>query len=151
RHLQARCRRGRPGGATLPPDVARRVRLGRHRHFPLRRAGQDRRALGRAPARPRDLGQQQHDVLIPLASMLTIAQAVSPAVIQAVRELTREYTHWAFTLEAGSEGFPTFEGLEEELASLPGVFAPPAGRLLLACFDDQPAGTIALKPHTPDL
>ena len=41
---------------------------------------------------------------------------------------------------------PTFQGWEDELATLPGIYAPPQGRLLLATFDDQPAGCVALKP-----
>lgn len=35
----------------------------------------------------------------------------------------------------------------EELATLPGVYAPPTGRLLLARQDGQPAGCICLKGH----
>ena len=38
-------------------------RLRRHRHLPLRRRRQDRRALGRAPGRPRDREERQRDVL----------------------------------------------------------------------------------------
>jgi len=41
---------------------------------------------------------------------------------------------------------PTDQGWEAELATLPGIYAPPHGRLLLATFDDQPAGCVALKP-----
>jgi GNAT superfamily N-acetyltransferase len=82
--------------------------------------------------------------------MLTIAQVASPADIAAVQELITEYTTWALTSLVGdSERPPTFEGVEEEIAALPGIFAPPAGRLLLARHDGQPAGCIALKPH-PD-
>jgi putative acetyltransferase len=35
--------------------------------------------------------------------------------------------------------------LEKELASLPGKYSVPAGRLLLAFYKDQPAGCVALK------
>ena len=34
---------------------------------------------------------------------------------------------------------------EEELASLPGKYAPPTGQLLLATVGDAPAGCVALK------
>lgn len=34
---------------------------------------------------------------------------------------------------------------EEELASLPGEYAPPTGQLLLATVDNKPAGCVALK------
>jgi len=33
---------------------------------------------------------------------------------------------------------------EEELASLPGKYVMPKGRLLLASYDGQPAGCVAL-------
>jgi GNAT superfamily N-acetyltransferase len=34
---------------------------------------------------------------------------------------------------------------EDELASLPGEYVPPDGQLLLACYDDKPAGCVALR------
>ena len=34
---------------------------------------------------------------------------------------------------------------EEELSSLPGQYAPPEGRLLIAAYGDDPAGCIALR------
>jgi GNAT superfamily N-acetyltransferase len=67
--------------------------------------------------------------------------------IQNVQELLREYTAWAFTLTADSDQAPTFHGLEQELATLPGIYAPPTGCLLLAMQDGQSAGCIALKGH----
>lgn len=79
--------------------------------------------------------------------MLTIAQVKTKAEIAAMQELIREFTAWAFTLETDSDEAPTFEGLEDELATLPGEYAPPGGRLLLAKYDGQPAGCIALKRH----
>jgi ribosomal protein S18 acetylase RimI-like enzyme len=36
--------------------------------------------------------------------------------------------------------------LEKELAALPGPYAEPAGAVLLAFVDDEPAGCVALKP-----
>lgn len=79
--------------------------------------------------------------------MLTIIQVQSPAEIDAVGGLLREFTAWAFALQEGSKEAPTFENLEEELATLPGIYVPPAGALLLAILDDQPAGCVALKGH----
>jgi putative acetyltransferase len=79
--------------------------------------------------------------------LLTIAQVSTPAEIASVQAILREFTAWAFELDPASDIAPTFEGLERELATLPGVYAPPAGRLLLATWDGEPVGSIALKPH----
>jgi putative acetyltransferase len=79
--------------------------------------------------------------------MLVISQAESAAEIEAVRELMREFTTWAFSLQDWIADAPTFENLEQELASLPAGFAPPSGRLLLARQDGGPAGCIALLGH----
>ena len=56
--------------------------------------------------------------------MVQIAQASTPTEIENTRELIREYTNWALASD-GSVGAPTFDGLEHELATLPGAFAPP--------------------------
>jgi len=79
--------------------------------------------------------------------MLTISQVVTSDDIRVVRELLQEYTAWAFTLAPGSDDAPTFRGLEHELATLPGVYAPPTGGLFLARADGRPAGCVALKTH----
>ena len=56
---------------------------------------------------------------------VTIIQASSPAQIAQARELFLEY--------AASLGFSLcFQNFEAELAGLPGDYAPPSGRLLLA-------------------
>ena len=81
--------------------------------------------------------------------MVEIRQATAED-IPAVRALFREYFDWAFTIEAGSEEAPTFEGVEEELRTLPGPYAPPRGRLFVGLVDGEAAGTIALKPHTEE-
>ena len=55
-----------------------------------------------------------------------------------VRALLQEY--W------DSFGFtPCFQNFGEELAGLPGAYAPPDGRLALATIDGQPAGCVALR------
>jgi len=79
--------------------------------------------------------------------MLKISQIESDSEISAVRELIREFTAWAISLEEGSENAPTFENLEFELETLPGVYAPPTGVLLLAMQDERPAGCIAFIGH----
>jgi ribosomal protein S18 acetylase RimI-like enzyme len=59
------------------------------------------------------------------------------ADIEAARELFLEY--------AQSLGFSLcFQGFDQELAGLPGDYAPPAGRLLVARRADQLAGCVAL-------
>jgi len=68
---------------------------------------------------------------------LKIAQAQTPADLIAARELFLEY--------AKSLNFSLcFQGFDQELASLPGDYAPPAGRLLLAEFYGRRAGCVAL-------
>ena len=71
--------------------------------------------------------------------MIEIAHAASAAELDAVRELFQEYwTSFGFT--------PCFQGFETEAATLPGKYAPPGGRLLLAKIDGAPAGCAALRP-----
>jgi GNAT superfamily N-acetyltransferase len=82
-----------------------------------------------------------------VSKMLTISQVNSEAEIVAVRELMREYATWAFTIVPGSNETPAWDGFDAELTALPGVYAPPAGRLLLAMQDGQPAGCVCLKGH----
>jgi ribosomal protein S18 acetylase RimI-like enzyme len=65
------------------------------------------------------------------------AQAGSLAQIAQARELFLEY--------AQSLGFSLcFQNFDKELAGLPGDYAPPEGRLLLAECDGQLAGCVAL-------
>lgn len=72
-------------------------------------------------------------------SDIELIQAALPEQIEQVRELFLEY--------AQSLGFSLcFQGFDEELNSLPGAYAPPKGRLLLAKYAGQPAGCVALRP-----
>lgn len=67
-----------------------------------------------------------------------IQQAVSAEALEAVRALFQEYwTSFGFT--------PCFQNFDSELAALPGKYAPPHGRLLLAKVNGQPAGCVALR------
>src|SRR6202451_381317 len=69
--------------------------------------------------------------------VLTFAQAESPRQIAEARELFLEY--------ARSLGFSLcFQNFDKELAGLPGDYAPPHGRLLLAEYRGQLAGCVAL-------
>ena len=58
--------------------------------------------------------------------------------IDAARTLFKEY-------EAGLGISLCFQNFADELKNLPGDYAPPDGRLLLAVEDDQLAGCIALR------
>jgi len=82
-----------------------------------------------------------------MAFMLSVRQVDSPQSVSAVQELLGEYLAWTQTLEVDSLTAPTFRGIHEELAGLPGVYSPPAGRLLLATHDGAAVGCVALKPH----
>ena len=59
-----------------------------------------------------------------------------------VRRLFRAYADWlAVDL--------CFQGFERELAELPGAYAPPAGRLLVARVGGEVAGCVGLRPLEP--
>src|ERR1700719_3883742 len=73
-----------------------------------------------------------------------MTQVESPAQIEQARELFLEY--------AQSLGFSLcFESFDQELASLPGDYAPPDGRLVLATDNSQTAGCVALHKLGPEI
>jgi putative acetyltransferase len=75
---------------------------------------------------------------------LSMTQASSPAQIAQVRELFLEY--------AQSLGFSLcFQNFDQELAGLPGDYRPPEGRLLLAEYEGQVAGCVALHKLEPGI
>jgi putative acetyltransferase len=68
---------------------------------------------------------------------LAVIQAETPTQIAQARELFLEY--------AQSLGFSLcFQNFDKELAELPGDYAPPDGRLLLAQYEGKVAGCVAL-------
>jgi GNAT superfamily N-acetyltransferase len=73
----------------------------------------------------------------PVGKDFYFVQAESPAQIAQARELFLEY--------AQSLGFSLcFQNFDQELANLPGDYSPPDGRLLLAEYEGQLAGCVAL-------
>jgi putative acetyltransferase len=78
---------------------------------------------------------------------IIITSVESAADLEAARELIAEYMAWTLTVEGDAHDAPTFQGHAEELANLPGVYAPPTGRLLLARDSGHVAGCVAIKPH----
>ncbi|MHC4636271.1 MAG: GNAT family N-acetyltransferase [Planctomycetota bacterium] len=70
--------------------------------------------------------------------MLSIFPAKTSEDIELVKQLFIEY--------AESLGFDLcFQNFEDELANLPGEYAPPTGCLLLAKYQDKAAGCVALR------
>lgn len=76
-------------------------------------------------------------------SELRIEQASGAAQVNAARELIREYAS-----ELGID--LSFQGFARELAELPGEYAPPSGRLLLAFDGEHAIGCVALRPRSAD-
>jgi putative acetyltransferase len=72
------------------------------------------------------------------SSGFDIAEALDTAAVDACRELLVEY-------EQGLGVSLCFQGFERELAALPGEYARPNGRLLLARIAGEPAGCVALR------
>jgi hypothetical protein len=67
-----------------------------------------------------------------------IRQASSAGEIDTARGLFEEYAA-ALEIDLGYQGFV------DELAGLPGCYAPPRGRLLVAWVGDEAAGCVALR------
>jgi len=70
---------------------------------------------------------------------MEIVRAANEQHVGHVQDLFREY--W------DSFGFtPCFQGFDQELAALPGKYAPSGGALGLALEDGVPAGCVAMRP-----
>lgn len=71
--------------------------------------------------------------------MIEILDASTPGRVDQARNLFVEY--------AASLGLSLcFQNFEQELAGLPGAYAPPRGALLLAVDGDEPLACVALRP-----
>ncbi len=70
--------------------------------------------------------------------MIHFIQAASADEVENARMLFREYEAWL--------GIDLcFQGFDDELATLPGRYAAPDGRLLLAYADDKLVGCVAMR------
>ncbi len=74
---------------------------------------------------------------------MKLKQAESEAEIVQARELFEEYSAWL------GVDF-CFRNFESEIAELPGAYAPPDGRLLLATDEGQLIGCVALRRIGPE-
>lgn len=71
-----------------------------------------------------------------------IADATGPDDMETVRALFAEY-------EAALDLDLCFQGFAQELATLPGAYAPPDGRLLLARAGEAAVGVVGFRPLAP--
>lgn len=86
--------------------------------------------------------QSQSSASSPLS--FSSVEPQSPAQIAQARELFLEY--------AKSLGFSLcFQNFDHELANLPGDYAPPEGRLLLALYTGQMAGCVAVHKLSAEI
>ena len=80
---------------------------------------------------------------------LKISNVNTPEQIKQVCAIMRTFVDWHRQRHIEDrrliDQYFDAKAFEKELASLPGKYSPPRGRLLLASFDNQPAGCAALR------
>ncbi|MCK9984874.1 MAG: carbonic anhydrase [Azoarcus sp.] len=76
-----------------------------------------------------------------MAAKLRVLSADDQVELDQVRQFFRNYAAWL-----GVD--LCFQGFGDEMASLPGAYAAPDGRLFYAEIDGQPAGCVGLRPTT---
>lgn len=71
---------------------------------------------------------------------MEIVEAIQKDMLN-IRELFLEYQEWL--------GIDLcFQGFDQELATLPGCYAPPKGAILIAIIDKQIIGCVCVRPRT---
>ena len=80
----------------------------------------------------------------PDPARIEIVEAIDPEDISEIRRLFRAYADW-LNVDL------CFQGFDDELASLPGKYASPHGRLLLAKVGGEVAGCVAVRPLEGDI
>ena len=93
--------------------------------------------------RPAEKGTAPHGE-IATAAAVRITQVVRPGDVARARALFEAY---AASLSVDL----SFQNFAHELATLPGDYSPPAGRLLLASAGTQAIGVVAVRPLTQDI
>ena len=85
--------------------------------------------------------------------MIEILPATTPGQLDQVRGLVRAFLDWHRQRHGEDlhliDQYFADSAFAEELASLPGKYAPPTGRLLLALAESQVAGCVALREINP--
>jgi GNAT superfamily N-acetyltransferase len=76
--------------------------------------------------------------------MPQIIQAHAPEYVDRIRELFKEY-------ESSLGVSLSFQEFDNELAGLPGHYAPPEGRLYLALVDQHLAGCVGLRKISDEI
>ncbi|MEO0075863.1 MAG: GNAT family N-acetyltransferase [candidate division WOR-3 bacterium] len=76
--------------------------------------------------------------------MFRISEVETDQELKTIRILFKEYTNWL--------GFDlSFQNFDKEFAELPGQYAPPKGRLLLAYEDDEAVGCVGLREFQDEI
>jgi GNAT superfamily N-acetyltransferase len=79
-----------------------------------------------------------------------VSDASAQSQLDPVRALMRAFIAWHRERHTQDlhliDAYFDAAAFEAELATLPGIYAPPTGRLLLATVGGEPAGCVAMRP-----
>jgi len=83
-----------------------------------------------------------------------LVQATTPAQLDDVRQLMRDFIAWSRVAQADNldliDSYFDAAAYERSLGKLPGYFGPPKGSLVVAYVDGRPAGCVAMRPLGED-